>query len=96
MENLPKLRDNYHYRVVTVHGAPYLAICSKKIKGIFKKRAVRVIEFKVSIKLSSSVSVMEDMIYRTAIAMKAVRPEFFLHDLDDNAISQLNSGLEAV
>lgn len=96
MENLPKLRDSYHYRVVTVYDAPYLAICSKKIKGIFKKRAVRVIEFKVPITPSSSVSAMESKIYDTAIAMKAVKPEFFLHDLNDNVISQLNSGLEAV
>lgn len=94
MENLPKLRNGYHYRVVTLSDVPYLAICRRKIKGIFKKRAVRVIEFKVPITLSSSVSVMESELYHTAVAMRTVTPEFFLHDMDNSTIDQLNIGLE--
>ena len=91
MENLPKLRNGYHYRVVTLSDVPYLAICRRKIKGIFKKMAVRVIEFKVPITISSD---MESELYHTAIAMRTVTPKFFLHDMDNSTIDQLNIGLE--
>lgn len=91
MENLPKLRNGYHYRVVTMSDVPYLAICKRKIKGIFKKRAVRVINFKVPITISSD---MESELYHTAVAMRTVKPEFFLHDMDNSTIDQLNIGLE--
>ena len=93
MRKLPKLRDGYHYRVIVRSGVPHLAICSMKVKGIFKKRDVRVVEFEIPILNTPSYPAIEVQMLTAAVAMKEVCPRFFLHEVDKSTIDQLNTEL---
>ena len=94
LDKLPKLRDGYHYRVIVEdYDIPCLAICSMKVKGIFKKRDVRVVEFEIPILNTPSYPAIEVQMLTAAVAMKEVCPRFFLHEVDKSTIDQLNTEL---
>lgn len=94
MENLPKLKTGYYYRVVVFSGVPYLGICSRKVKGIFKKRVVHVVKCKLSITITSSDAVMRMELLSSAIALKEAYPQFFIHEYDNSVLDQLNNELQ--
>lgn len=94
MENLPKLKTGYYYRVVVFSGVPYLGICSRKVKGIFKKRVVHMVRCKIPISITSSNAVMRMEVLSSAIAMKEVFPHFFVHEQDRGVIDRLNNELK--